>query len=171
MLNSYLKKQLANLVRTAAESNPFPRLAWVGIGNELNGDDAAGVAAIRLLRRHHFQLQEPLFIDAGTVPENSSGPLRRYQPELVVLIDAGGFGGEVGEIRLVDWHQVEGFSASTHTVPLSVVANYLEGELHCPVALLVIQAGQTNFDQGLSEPVERAVEALAEGIAEIIEGG
>jgi hydrogenase 3 maturation protease len=169
MSKPYWIEQLANLVRTAAASNPSPRLAWVGIGNELNGDDAAGVAAIRLLRRHHFQAQEPLFIDAGTVPENSTGPLRRYRPGLIVLLDAGDFGGEAGEIRLIDWHQAEGFSASTHTLPLAVVAGYLEGELHCPVVLLVIQAAQTNFDQGLSEPVQRAVEALAEGIAAIID--
>lgn len=142
-------------------------MALVGIGSELKGDDAAGVAVIRLLRPLFSGREDLLTIDAGPVPESFTAPLRRFTPDLVVLIDAGDFAGEPGEIRLIDWRRAEGFSASTHTLPLSVFAGYLETDLGCPVALLAIQPEQMEFGEEVTPAVRSAVKEIAAGLREI----
>ncbi len=133
----------------------------MGIGSELNGDDAAGVAAARLLRPLFAHVEHVLVVEAGPVAENSTGSLRRFRPDVVILLDAAWFGGEPGEIRGLDWHEADGFSASTHTLPLSVFASYLESEFGCSVLLLGVQAASVEFGDPISPAVKRAVRRLA----------
>ncbi len=150
----------------------FQRIAIVGIGNEFNGDDAAGILAARRLsslsgereRNDHSRLPEFLVIDAGLSPEAYAGPLRRFQPDLVILVDAAELGEAPGTVRWLDWPRVEGMSASTHTLPLSIFAQYLVKELGCQVALAGIQPKQLNFDQGVSKEIMRAVNRVVKEI-------
>jgi hydrogenase 3 maturation protease len=65
------------------------RIAVVGIGNELNGDDAAGILAARKLSKKYCPQKvdenspHPVFIviEAGLAPEAFTGPLRRFRPD------------------------------------------------------------------------------------------
>jgi len=142
-------------------------VALVGIGNELNGDDAAGVAAARRLRPLFAGSPSVLVLDGGQVVENVTGSLRRFRPDWVILIDAAWFDGRPGEIRGLDWHEADGFSASTHTLPLSVTAAYLESELDCRVLLLGVQAESVIFGEKMSRRSARAVTALVKGLQEL----
>ncbi len=104
-----------------------------------------------------------LFVDAGVAPENFTGTLRRFQPDLVVLIDAADMGLPAGEIACVDWGDAGGWSASTHSLPLNMLSSFLVSELDCQVMLLGIQPVQMEMDQPLSGEVSRAVnEVVAE---------
>ncbi|MRR29117.1 hydrogenase 3 maturation endopeptidase HyCI, partial [bacterium] len=60
----------------------------LGIGNELNGDDSAGNWVARKLGKRLKAQPNLLVMDCGTLPENASGPLRRFGPRLILLIDA-----------------------------------------------------------------------------------
>src|SRR5690606_4269264 len=94
-----------------------PRVAVVGIGHDLRGDDGAGVAVARLL---HLELGSdgPVqVVVGGHAPENQVGALRRLRPALVLLVDAADMGAAPGSVRWLDWHDTTGFSASTHTLP------------------------------------------------------
>jgi hydrogenase 3 maturation protease len=144
----------------------FLRLAVVGIGNELNGDDAAGVLAARALRASLKDAPQELsdrllFIEAGAAPENFTGPLRRFQPDLVLLVDAADFDSRPGTIAWVEWADVDGFSASTHSLPPSVFASFLIHDLGCEIAVLAIQARHLELDQPPSPDVLAAVLELA----------
>jgi hydrogenase 3 maturation protease len=161
------KRQLASLLAARKNKNDALRVALVGIGSELRGDDAAGVAVIQRLRPLFAPRDDLQLLDAGPVPESFTGPLRRYAPDLVVLVDAGDFGGQPGEVCLIDWHAAEGFSASTHSLPLSVFAGYLELELNCQVVLLAIQPAQIEFGQGMTGEVEAGVEEVVAGLREV----
>ncbi len=141
----------------------------MGIGSELHGDDIAGVAAIRRLRPLFASRKDVLLVEAGPVPENAAGSLRRFAPQIVILLDAAWFGGARGEIRLLDWHDAQGYSATTHALPLSVFANYLENELHCQVLLLAVQVENVEFDTRASPAVMRSVRSLARGLAELLQ--
>ena len=68
------------------------RVAILGVGNESNGDDGAGVRVVRELAARMPATPGVLLIDAGTAPENFTGPLRRFRPELVIEIDAAHLG-------------------------------------------------------------------------------
>lgn len=142
--------------------SPRPaRVAILGVGNELNGDDAAGVRVVRELAARLPATPGVLLIDGGTAPENYSGPLRRFRPDLVLEIDAADLGAAPGTTSWVDWREADGLSASTHTLPPSVLAQYLVYEIGCQVALVGIQPARMNFGEGMSPAVERAVTHLA----------
>jgi hydrogenase maturation protease HycI len=143
------------------------KLAVVGIGNELNGDDAAGVrVALRLLsknRKRRF-LDNNLIINAGLGPENFSGVLRRFNPDVVFFVDAAEMGKSAGTVCELDWRNAGGFGPSTHLMPISTLGEYLEAELDCQVKLLGIQPKQLDFDAPLSPEVAAAVEQVVDWI-------
>jgi hydrogenase 3 maturation protease len=157
--NSSWKKLLKESLQRAA-LRPDPRIAVLGIGNELNGDDAAGVWLVRRLQSLLPQSPSLLCLDCGQVPENAAGVLRRFQPALVLLLDAADFGGSPGEIRWIDPQDTSGFSASSHSLPFSVLSRYLIKEIHCEVGLLGIQPSSLEFDAGLSSQVRNTCAVL-----------
>src|ERR1044071_818122 len=67
-----------------------PRLAIVGIGNDFRCDDAAGVWIARRLLESRIisSLRNVLVLDAGHAPENRTADLRRFAPDVILLIDA-----------------------------------------------------------------------------------
>ncbi|MBI5563295.1 MAG: hydrogenase maturation peptidase HycI [Chloroflexi bacterium] len=166
-----------NSLRTKLAKHPRPKVAILGIGNELRGDDAAGVIIARelqsavgatLVGRPVGQAQVgqaqglPLHvIDAGAAPEAFTGQLRRFRPDLVLMIDAAQMNEAPGTIRLIEWQDAIGLSATTHTLPLNVIAQYLVTELSCDVAIIGIQSYANAFDTPLSPPVRRAVDELS----------
>lgn len=139
------------------------RVAVMGVGNELQGDDAAGVLVARALRPvAHERL---LVIDAGLAPENYTGPLRRFNPDLVLLVDAAHLGEPAGSVRWLSWQQVDGLTASTHTTPPSMLSQFLAETLGCEVVLVGIQPQEVRFDAPLSPAVAAAIEAVTEGVS------
>jgi hydrogenase 3 maturation protease len=157
-----LSSQLANQPRR----NGALRLAILGVGNELRGDDAAGVMVARQLRR----LESPRLqvIEAGAAPEAFTGALRQFDPDLVLLIDAADLREPPGTIDVVDWQDTLGLDTSTHTLPLHLVAQYLVAELECAVVLMGIQPADTSFEAALSPAVRRAVDELTHHFASIL---
>jgi hydrogenase 3 maturation protease len=151
----------------------FERVALVGVGNELNGDDAAGILAARKLskivreRETNYPSRSPicLVIEAGPAPEAFSGPLRRFQPDLIILIDAAELGQAPGTVKWLDWTDAEGMSASTHTLPPSIFAQFLVRELSCQVILAGIQPRHLEFEQAVSREVRAAVTRVVNEIA------
>ncbi len=149
-------------------------MAVVGIGNELRGDDTAGPLVIRaLVERQTHDTARPalLALDAGAAPENMTGALRRFAPDLVIFVDAAfaDDGAPPGTIEWIDWRLTTGLSAtafagSTHTLPLYVIAQYLVAELGCEVALIGIQAGSVTFDHAASPVTQEAVREVAAGL-------
>ena len=147
---------------------PDSKIAILGIGNELNGDDAAGVLAARALieqteereSRTGSRSSRLLIYEAGPAPENFTGPLRRFAPDAVFLIDAAEMDVPPGTVRLFDWSETSGMSASTHTLPPSVLGRFLTEELGCRVVLIGIQPGQLDFGKAVSPAVQAGVDEV-----------
>ena len=155
-MTSSWKKSAGQTLRRLQASNPEPaRAALMGIGHALRGDDAAGLeVACRLKPAANERF---LVVEAGHAPENATGPVRRFAPALVLLVDAAQMGMPAGTVRWLDWRTTTGLSGSTHTLPPYVLARYLTLALGCEVALLGIQPAQTDLGAGLSDVVETAV--------------
>lgn len=147
------------------------RVALVGMGQELRGDDAAGVIVARamqaLLEEHQpaASASRWLAVDAGPAPENFTGLLRRFRPDVVVVVDAAHMGERAGAVGCLDWQAAGGLSASTHTLPLHVLAQYLTTELDCRLVLIGIQPGNSELGACLSPPVRAAVEYVVTALA------
>ena len=145
-----------------------PRIALLGIGNELNGDDAAGVWIARGLLSVSKDSPNLLILECGTVPENAFGDLRRFKPDFILLVDAADIGEKPGSAKFIDPHDTSGFSASSHSLPFSVLAKYLENEFSCGIGLLGIQPASLEFDAGLSSEVKNSVNIVTKGLANIL---
>ena len=158
------KPWLASLKQTLSQLQPadrLPRVAVIGIGSELNGDDFAGIALARELGRRVDGQSHLLVVDAGPAPENTSGLLRRFGPDLVLLVDAAQMDDPPGSARWLDWQDTAGLSASTHTLPLHLFAGYLTAELGCHVVLIGIQPTHNGVGEALSPAVKQAVQDIA----------
>jgi hydrogenase 3 maturation protease len=124
-----------------------------------------GLEIARRLEARFTGQAERYIVAAGPTPEAFTGPLRRFQPQQVILVDAAIMGLPPGGRRWLDWRETNNYSASTHSLPLHLLADYLESELGCEVLLLGVQPGQNALDTPLSPPVAAAVEAAVEEIA------
>ena len=156
--------QLLN--QLTSESGDPPRVAIVGIGNPLRNDDAAGMLVAREIQ-HREQAADAshlLIIQAGHAPENVTGELRSFAPELILLIDAADMRDVPGTICWVPIQSIEGMSASTHSLPLSMLARYLTLELNCMVALIGIQPKSNDFGETVSAEVSQAITEIVEEI-------
>jgi hydrogenase 3 maturation protease len=138
------------------------RVAVLGVGNDMKGDDGAGVWVARALAARIRDAPDVLVIDGGTAPESFTGPIRRFRPDLVVEIDAAHLDQDAGGVAWVDWRDADGMSASTHTLPPSVLARFLSDDLGCRVALIGIQPATLELGHGLSPDVAAAVEGLTD---------
>ena len=108
-------------------------------------------------RSRNSQTSVCYIVEAGLAPEAFTGPLRRFQPDLVILVDAAELGEPPGTVGWFDWPQAEGMSASTHTLPPTVLAQFLMREMGCGVMLVGIQPKSLAFDAGVSAEVSQAV--------------
>jgi hydrogenase 3 maturation protease len=136
----------------------------VGIGHELRGDDALGLIVARKLEGVAPHSARLLFVDAGPAPENITGRLRRFGPDLVILVDAVQMDAPPGTVACVPWQDATGFSASTHTLPLTLFAEYLTAELGCVVWLVGIQPASTLIGSPVSAPVRKAIDEVVGGL-------
>lgn len=116
-----------------------------------------------------FASRRLLVVEAAHAPENVTGVLRRFAPQLILFVDAAQMDDIPGSVRLIDWREAGGFGGSTHTLPLSTLAAYLTHDLACDVLLLGIQPGTTDFGASVSSPVQQAVESLVAVIRLILE--
>ncbi len=144
------------------------RIALLGVGNEFNGDDAAGVWIAHRLLSVLPDSPNLLILDCGTVPENALGELRRFKPEFILLVDAADIGDQPGGVKYIDPHDTGGFSASSHSLPFSVLSKYLEKEFNCAVGLLGIQPVSLEFDAGFSSEVKNSVTRVVKKLAKIL---
>ncbi len=154
-------QELRETIRRAlGKAEPPLRLAILGVGQELKGDDAAGVLLVRGLSVKLPPSKNLLLVEAGPSPESFTGVLHRFQPDLVILADIAWMEAEPGAVRWLTPDEVEGVSALTHTLPLSVVAKYLKAEVGCEVRILAIQPVQVEFATAMSEAVAKAIEKI-----------
>ncbi len=142
------------------------RVAVVGIGHELCGDDIAGMAVARGM--HTCAGEHLLVIEGGAAPENQTGRIRQFAPDLVVLVDAAHLDAPPGAIRWLDWRATTGVFNSTHTLPVEVLAYYLTSELDCHIALIGIQPADVRLDAPVTPQVAAAVASVVQGLKQVL---
>lgn len=142
------------------------RVCVLGIGSELRRDDGAGMLLLRLLRD---RAGEALLLGGATAPENFTGAVRAYGPEVLLAVDAAWMDLPPGEAALLDPEQAGGLPFSTHMLPLSLTLDYLRRETGCALILLGIQPETTEQGLGLSPAVLAGVRRLAALLGDILE--
>jgi hydrogenase maturation protease HycI len=158
-------KALLNGILAQPDKSRFlKKLAVVGIGNEFNGDDAAGVLIARRLTTRLSNRNDLKVFDGGQALENITGALIRFKPDILLFIDAVSIGDQPGSIQLLDWRSSTGFTASTHSLPLSMVVEYILHEHKCQVYLLGIQIKDTTVGSSISTEVNSSIKQIVSTI-------
>jgi len=132
------------------------RVAVVGMGADGRGDDAAGVEVAR--RLDATAPENVRVIEGGVAPENFTGVVKRFDPTLVVLVDAIEFGGDPGDAEVIDPDALRSGSVSSHTPTPSMLLTYVERETSATAVLLGIQPATIDAGEPPSPAVETAVE-------------
>ncbi len=151
-----LSLKLQNL--SLSQPKHVVRLAVVGIGRELNGDEAAGVIAARKLRG--LESRQLRVVDAGATPDNVTGLLGQFQPALVLLIVAVQLNKFPGTIRWFDWRDTIGLDAPPQLLPPYAIARCFVDDVGCEVALIAIQPRDNSSGAPLSADVHSAVNEI-----------
>lgn len=126
----------------------------LGIGNELNGDDAIGCYIAK-----NFRCKGWLAMDCGTVPENYIGIVKRIKPKLLIIVDSAEMGLQAGAIRRLKKEHASSIFISTHSMPLKLFISEVE-KYSGKVILIGIQPKQTSFGSPLSSEAREAAAKL-----------
>ena len=143
------------------------KLAIVGVGNSLRGDDFAGsFVAKRLANRLPDGAGRPLVLDAENSPEDVARRVRDFGAETLVFVDTTIMGSPPGTVKLMDLQKTEYPYFSTHNVPLRLLANMM-GQVKRSF-LLAIEPKSTEFGEKMSEEVRRSCVSLVNVICRIV---
>lgn len=160
-----LKKPLSNSLKNAK------RIALLGVGSLLRGDDAAGIIVARgldgFIRKTSREKRIKVFI-GDTAPENITGEIKKFKPTHVIIIDSADMGKSAGAIELIDADKIGGVTFSTHQLPLSILADYLIQSLNCQVMVIGIQPKTLSFNSKLSLAVKKSASCCIDAIKEIL---
>lgn len=136
------------------------RVVICGIGNENRADDAFGVVVAEKLKK---LLKKPgvVVINCGEVPESYTGVIKKHDPDAVIFVDAIEFGGKPGELIMADPEGTLGSAASTHSLPLRVIVQYLKTELKGTRFILIgCQPKSTALFGEMSGEIKKSAEKL-----------
>jgi hydrogenase 3 maturation protease len=147
--------------------NKAKKIAVLGVGSELRGDDSAGVVIARQLENECLKNRsgQDLKVFIGdTAPENLTGEIKRFKPTHLIIIDAAEMNEMAGVVKLIDSDRIAGFSSSTHTLPIKIFTDYLVKSIGCKIIIIGIQPKKIQFNTGISKEVEKSVSHIVSAI-------
>ena len=147
-----------------------PKVALLGIGSEICGDDAVGPLVLQYLKKNKPSLGNKTRVKAflgGTAPENITGEIKKFHPTHVVMVDAADMGLTPGGVAFIDPKRVAGVSFSTHRLPTTIIAEYLTYCISCEVIIIGVQPKSLEFGQSPSKEIDRTAQQLARVLLEI----
>jgi len=131
------------------------------IGNEQKKDDGLGPYVAKAI-----QLPDWEVIDAGTVPEKYTGDIKRERPEYLVIVDAADMGLRAGTTRVVPTDKIVQVGISTHSLPLSVMIDYISEHVGQTI-VIGVQPKVTSLGEGMSRSVKKAGMRLIKVLEEL----
>ena len=138
--------------------------AILGCGSILRGDDAAGMYIAGQLTG----LGENVRVFAGsTAPENFTGEIKKFRPDVLLVIDAADMGKRPGEAAIIPVEKIDGVSFSAHILPLKIMLEYIRREIGCRRALLGIQGASYELAAELTPEIKDTADEVVAVLQEI----
>ncbi|MBN1292432.1 MAG: hydrogenase maturation protease [Candidatus Latescibacteria bacterium] len=136
---------------------PESRIALITLGNDLRGDDGAGILFGNLIEG-----KTPFMLFNGyEAPENISGPVINSRPETIIIVDTMFFKGNPGDITLVSKDELYSNTVSTHGT-LGLYIEYLLHETGADICILGFQPKSLEFGDSISPEVSDSVRRAAD---------
>ncbi|MDD5687399.1 MAG: hydrogenase maturation peptidase HycI [Elusimicrobia bacterium] len=144
------------------------RIAFLGIGSELRGDDIAGLLVAEELSK--FKSKKLKIFIGSTAPENITGEIKDYKPTHILIVDSMDADKKAGTITIINPEEVGGVSFSTHMLPIKMIVDYLVASLKCEIIIIGIQPKILKFDKTVSKEVKKSVKQISNIIKQIVQG-
>jgi hydrogenase 3 maturation protease len=144
------------------------KVAVLGAGSILCGDDAAGMLVAQKLQELAGDNPRLLALEGSTAPENFTGVIRNFHPDLLILVDAAYIEGETGDMALLSLEQQLGMSFSTHMLPFGILLDFMCSEIDCRTVVIGIKPDQVEFATEPGVAVSNAASDLAAEIVALI---
>jgi hydrogenase 3 maturation protease len=154
--------------RLTDEIRAAQRIVVLGVGNPDKGDDGAGPCCVELIKSAlpNRTAERMLVLNGREVPESQTGPIRKYGPELTIIVDAALGGHESGGIFIVDRDKIADTGISTHQISLLYLVRYLEESIGSRVTVVGIEPESMAEGAPMSAAALRAAEILAAFLSE-----
>lgn len=145
------------------------RVAIIGIGNTVMGDDGAGVKVLQ-----HLPDELPGGVSIIELATGGMTLLHKFENlDMAIICDAVDFNGQPGEIRVFRPEEVDSIKTlgySLHDIDILKVLELAKklGQLPEKVFIAAIQPVNVEFSETLSPEVEASLPELASKIMELI---
>jgi hydrogenase 3 maturation protease len=147
------------------------RVAILGIGSDLRGDDVAGILAAqqieKVIGRKKTSLEVRVFL-GETAPENLTGEIKRFEPTHLIIIDSADLDTEPGQIRVLNTEEIGGTSFCTHSLPIKVMVDYLLESFKFQAIIIGIQPKTLIFGAKPTKEVLSSAKHLADTITNLL---
>ncbi|MBE6502025.1 MAG: hydrogenase maturation peptidase HycI [Methanobrevibacter thaueri] len=140
----------------------------MGVGNELKSDDGVGPFIIKKLKQENIENKNLLFIDAGTVPENFTGKIRKENPTHLIIVDACLMDSNPGDMQIVNKYEFANIGISTHSMSLSFFVRYLEKDTEIAIIFVGIEPETMEWGAKPTPEVEKSANEFIETLKEIV---
>jgi hydrogenase 3 maturation protease len=135
------------------------RIAFVGLGNELRGDDWAGIYFLRQLRSTGI-FNTSLFIEAGISPENYVTTILDFAPSVIVFIDSSKCSNTAGDVIFLDSETIENNGFSTHSYSIKILEKFFTYTTDIRFIYIGIVPQCNEIKKGLSPPVSESINKI-----------
>jgi len=159
-------KKLAAVLKQKLEN--AGKVAVLGVGSELRGDDVAGIIAAQQIKKisSKKKLLLPIKVFIGsTAPENLTGEIKKFKPSHLIIIDSADMNVPPGQVSIITPDEIGGTSFCTHSLPLNVIIDYLQQSCR---NLKVITIGIQPKNLSVGRPISKEVDSAAQELAVII---
>mgnify|MGYP000412650971 CR=1 FL=1 len=139
------------------------KIAILGLGNRLRGDDAAGLLVCEYIKG---KVRADIFL-AETAPESYALKLLDGGYSHVIIVDTAISNYPPGTIFIVDKNRLLEITITTHSIPITLLVEILEAH-NINVLIVGISPKYTPLSENISPPVRQAIEKLSKMLLDIL---
>ncbi len=143
------------------------KIALLGIGNTLRGDDGIGPSLIEKIKNRVIAM----CINGENAPENYAGKIIKTNPDTLIIIDAVHFNGKPGEYQIMRAKDLVDCGLTTHDISLVKIIEYIKMYTKTEIYILGVQPCQTGFGTSLSTYVQKTMDVLQKELINVLNVG
>lgn len=151
--------KLTQLIRS--QNNQVEPTAIIGIGHPLFGDDYIGCWVTHQLQTLGNISDTIQIITAESNPENFIGPIVRFSPRHVLLVDAIA-GEDISKIIVLPWQEELVLDTYLFSLPLTNFCTFLQREISCQITLIGITIASPVMSTSITPPVLAAGQQIVD---------
>jgi len=157
--------QLRDILKRATLTQ---KVAFVGVGHPMRGDDFVGSFIIKALMTKRIGADKLVLFDAEDGIEWVMSRVREPNPKHLIILDACEMNANPGKVALIPLAQTNYPFFTTHGIPLKLLVTKLLPSVDS--SILAIQPARMGFNEGLSSPVLAAALSISNFVETTLKG-